>query len=239
MSSIIVGFESKGKPLFYEPQSLQQFVVSFPAICKLSNSRIWTQDCNWNTTLYILNHWIWCEGVFSLCLLDMREIYELPLFVQNKWVQHISLKVSLILKTLISCFSCFSSGLELKSGQWLTRSRIRWALSSCCFHVLMQIHLLSTRGSTLTHWSGLMPVIHPFILQTASPVGSYEGMLESVPEQGRAETFGGAGAQSIKGAHGTRLLIGLCCLPICVSKWMLLYWYSSKCHDAGFFFCTS
>ncbi len=52
-------------------------------------------------------------------------------------------------------------------------------------------------------------------------------------EQGRAETFGGAGAQSIKGAHGTGLLIGLCCLLICVSKWMLLYWYSSKCHDAG------
>ncbi len=41
--------------------------------------------------------------------------------------------------------------------------------------------------------------------------------------QGRAETFGGAGAQSIKGAHGTRLLIGLCFLLICVSKWMLLY----------------
>ncbi len=54
--------------------------------------------------------------------------------------------------------------------------------------------------------------------------------------QGRAETFGGAGAQSIKGAHGTRLLIGLCSLLICVSKWMLLYWYSSKCHGAGFFF---
>ncbi len=51
--------------------------------------------------------------------------------------------------------------------------------------------------------------------------------------QGRAETFGGAGAQSIKGAHGARLLIGLCSLLICVSKWMLLYWYSSKCHDAG------
>ncbi len=43
------------------------------------------------------------------------------------------------------------------------------------------------------------------------------------PEQGRAETFGGAGAQSIKGAHGTRLLIGLCSLLICVSKWILLY----------------
>ncbi len=28
-------------------------------------------------------------------------------------------------------------------------------------------------------------------------------------QQGRAETFGGAGAQSIKGAHGTWLLIGL------------------------------
>ncbi len=42
-------------------------------------------------------------------------------------------------------------------------------------------------------------------------------------QQGRAETFGGAGAQSIKGAHGTRLLIGLCSLLICVSKWMLLY----------------
>ncbi len=41
-------------------------------------------------------------------------------------------------------------------------------------------------------------------------------------EQGRAETFGGAGAQSIKGAHGT-LLIGLCCLLICVLKWMILY----------------
>ncbi len=91
-------------------------------------------------------------------------------------------KFLLILKTLISCFSCFSSGLELKSGQWLTRSRIRWALSSCCFHVLMQIHLLSTRGSTLTHWSGLMPVIHPFISPNRSPVGSYEVMLESVPE---------------------------------------------------------
>ncbi len=51
--------------------------------------------------------------------------------------------------------------------------------------------------------------------------------------QGLAETFGGAGAQSIKGAHGTQLLIGLCSLLICVSKWMLLYWYSSKCHDAG------
>ncbi len=42
-------------------------------------------------------------------------------------------------------------------------------------------------------------------------------------EQGRAETFGGAGAQSIKGAHGTQLLIGLCSLLICVSKWTLLY----------------
>ncbi len=41
--------------------------------------------------------------------------------------------------------------------------------------------------------------------------------------QGRAETFGGAGAQSIKGAHGTLILIGLCSLLICVSKWMLLY----------------
>ncbi len=40
--------------------------------------------------------------------------------------------------------------------------------------------------------------------------------------QGRAETFGGAGAQSIKGAHGTWLLIGLCSLLIYVSKWMLL-----------------
>ncbi len=54
--------------------------------------------------------------------------------------------------------------------------------------------------------------------------------------QGRAETFGGAGAQSIKGAHGARLLIGLCCLLICASKWMLLYWYNSKCHDAVLFF---
>ncbi len=51
--------------------------------------------------------------------------------------------------------------------------------------------------------------------------------------QGRAETFGGAGAQSIKGAHGKRLLIELCPLLICVSKWMLLCWYSSKCHDVG------
>ncbi len=42
-------------------------------------------------------------------------------------------------------------------------------------------------------------------------------------QQGRAETFGGAGAQSIKGAHGTQLLIGLCSLLICASKWMLLY----------------
>ncbi len=47
---------------------------------------------------------------------------------------------------------------------------------------------------------------------------SYDG-----PQQGRAETFGGAGAQSIKGAHGTRLLIGLCFLLICASKWMILY----------------
>ncbi len=36
-----------------------------------------------------------------------------------------------------------------------------------------------------------------------------------------------------KGAHRTQLLIGLCSLLICVSKWMLLYWYSSKCHDTG------
>ncbi len=28
--------------------------------------------------------------------------------------------------------------------------------------------------------------------------------------QDHVETFGGAGAQSIKGAHGTRLSIGLC-----------------------------
>ncbi len=48
-------------------------------------------------------------------------------------------------------------------------------------------------------------------------------MFNDLPQQGRAETFGGAGAQSIKGAHGTQLLIGLCCLLICVSKWMLLY----------------
>ncbi len=41
--------------------------------------------------------------------------------------------------------------------------------------------------------------------------------------QGRAETFGGAGAPSIKGAHGTQLLIGLCSLLIGVSTWMLLY----------------
>ncbi len=36
--------------------------------------------------------------------------------------------------------------------------------------------------------------------------------------QGRAETFGGAGAQSIKGAHGTQLLIGLCSLLIYVYR---------------------
>ncbi len=42
-------------------------------------------------------------------------------------------------------------------------------------------------------------------------------------KQGCAETFGEAGAQSIKGAHGTLLLIGLCSLLICVSA----------CHDAG------
>ncbi len=41
-------------------------------------------------------------------------------------------------------------------------------------------------------------------------------------QQGRAEAFGGAGGLSIKGAHGTWLLIGLCSLLICVSKWMLL-----------------
>ncbi len=40
--------------------------------------------------------------------------------------------------------------------------------------------------------------------------------------QGRTETFGGACAQSIKGEHGKLLLIGLCSLLICVSKWMLL-----------------
>ncbi len=51
--------------------------------------------------------------------------------------------------------------------------------------------------------------------------------------QGHAETFGGACAQSIKGAHGTQLLIGLCSLLICVSKWRLLYWYSSKWLDTG------
>ncbi len=46
--------------------------------------------------------------------------------------------------------------------------------------------------------------------------------------QGRAETFGGAGAQSIKEAHGTRRLIGLCSLLICVSKWMLLYYTAAN-----------
>ncbi len=35
-------------------------------------------------------------------------------------------------------------------------------------------------------------------------------------DQGRAETFGGAGAQSIKGAHGTRLLIGLFFADMCI-----------------------
>ncbi len=41
--------------------------------------------------------------------------------------------------------------------------------------------------------------------------------------QGRAETFGEAGAQSIKGAHGTRLLIGLCSLLICLQNCKILY----------------
>ncbi len=54
-------------------------------------------------------------------------------------------------------------------------------------------------------------------------VGLAESKISITITQGRAETFGGAGAQSIKGAHGTRLLIGLCSLLICVSKWMLLY----------------
>uniref|UniRef100_A0A8C1X5R8 Hemoglobin, beta adult 2 n=1 Tax=Cyprinus carpio TaxID=7962 RepID=A0A8C1X5R8_CYPCA len=41
-------------------------------------------------------------------------------------------------------------------------------------------------------------------------------------ELGRAETFGGVGAQSIKGAYGIRLEIALCSLLIRVSKRMLL-----------------
>ncbi len=41
-------------------------------------------------------------------------------------------------------------------------------------------------------------------------------ILITMTEQGRAETFGGAGAQSIKGAHRTRLLIGLCFLLMCI-----------------------
>ncbi len=36
--------------------------------------------------------------------------------------------------------------------------------------------------------------------------------------QGRAETFGGAGAQSIKGAHGTWLLIELCSMLMCIER---------------------
>ncbi len=46
-------------------------------------------------------------------------------------------------------------------------------------------------------------------------------MQIAIDYQSHAETFGGVGAQSIKGAHET-LLRGLCSLLICVSKWMLL-----------------
>ncbi len=50
--------------------------------------------------------------------------------------------------------------------------------------------------------------------------------------QGRAEPFGGAGAQSIKGAHGARFNRAVLLADMCI-EWMLLYWYSSKFHDAG------
>ncbi len=62
--------------------------------------------------------------------------------------------------------------------------------------------------------------------KTVKDILQLEKLLMGNPgsvQQGRAVTFGGAGAQSLKGAHRTRLLIGLCSLLICVSKWMLLY----------------
>ncbi len=64
----------------------------------------------------------------------------------------------------------------------------------------------------LLHLSFLLMTIDPFCL---------DGTVTS--QQGHAETFGGTGAQSIKEAHGTWLLIGLFSLLIFVSKWMLLY----------------
>ncbi len=53
--------------------------------------------------------------------------------------------------------------------------------------------------------------------------GEKYSQLKRAGHQGRVETFGVTGAPSIKGAHGTWLLIGLCSLLMCVSKWMLLY----------------
>ncbi len=98
----------------------------------------------------------------------------------------------------------------------------------------MEAQVSLTVAFSSSAFFGLLSLIFLLTIPHRFSMGFRSG--EFAGQQGRAETFGGAGPQSIKGAHGTRLLIGLCSLLICVSKWMLLYWYSSKCHDAGFFF---
>ncbi len=57
---------------------------------------------------------------------------------------------------------------------------------------------------------------------SSQPLWSDIVNYECTPDQGRAETYGGACTQSVKGAHGTWLLIGLCSLLICATKLMLL-----------------
>ncbi len=46
--------------------------------------------------------------------------------------------------------------------------------------------------------------------------GEKYSQLNRAGHQGRAETFGGTGAQSIKGAHGTRLLIAVPLADLCI-----------------------
>ncbi len=135
-TSTVVGFEPKFKQLFMSHNVCNNLLL---AICKLININISTQHSICGV-----------KGCFSLCFAGY-EVNSMNCHLCNEWVQHISLKVSFNPEDLDYLLQLFFIRVGAKIRTEVHQEHDYTISFLLLFYVLMYIHLLSTRGITLTH----------------------------------------------------------------------------------------